>query len=496
MSLIADSLKKIEKGENDAPEKDRGFVAPPLMQKAFGGGSGGGKPPKKSKGFSRILLFLLLGIAVVAGGGLGYLYMTGSLDDLLGSSPEPMRLTDRKLPPPKDEVSEGDFQQEDIQFGAESVVADNGTETQTGEAIDIVQTESAQDMDPAAARNIDEMAASQANNKTSPQEDGKAPTGKTPKGADAEDIFFTGEETNKPSVSVSSDNASSGHKADVASVEKNTSKKVSGANKSPGVKKKAAAKKTPPAKIVKKTTKPSAAKKKTLTKTNSKAKKNDIAKSGQTVKNKVKTAPKKTALSAPKPVTFNDKLEYTSLIAQGESAVDRKNYTSAIDYFKKAGKIENSNVLMGNIAALYIKVGKPAMASEIVIVNKIKDPSIVSSLIIDMASEKHLVQALVLLKYAENNMPPSSQIVYANGYYYEVQKGYVKAAEYYQRAFAMNPKEPAYLYAYARCLDYSEQYYKALESYMKVVSMKPEPQLKMIAEKRARAIQGYLRNND
>lgn len=458
MSLIADSLKKIEKGENETPEKDGGFVAPPGMQKDFGGG----KKPKKEKGekSSKVLPFVLLVFIVVVGGSAAFLYMTGGLDGFFEPEIQPVPLIERNVreTPAKEETTislndNGSVENEIVMTENSTITADNTTLHTTIGIEDIFETESAQDMKKSDADNI-----SIAANLTEPVKVAPAvkPDNVTTAPKPVKDTTKATAKVNKTSDKATpskSNNVTAKKKTDTKAVESKTAKVKSSTNK-------ASVKTTP--------------------------------KSNITAKQKEKT---KTVVAAPKPVTINDKMTYTSLISQGESAVDRKDYNSAINIFKKAAEIQNSNVLMGNIASLYIRQGKPAVASEIVIVNKIKDADIVSGLIIEMSSEKHFVQALVLLKYASTHLAPGGQLFYAEGYYYEMQKGYIKAAQYYLKAFEMNPREPAYLYAYARALDYSEQYYKALENYIKVVAMKPDQQLKVLADQRIRSLQNYLRQS-
>lgn len=451
MSLIADSLKKIEKGENEAPEKNGGFVAPPLMQKDFGGINGKGKKGG-GKGPIKILPLILIVIIVVIGGSGVYLYMTGGLDSFFGTEPAP--IIERNVPEETPEPTPLPTETM-IDMGAgEALPADNTTMTEPVPVGDIFETESAKDMNQADADNIS-VAAINAN---------PAPT--SPAIAEKNDNAALGKADIK-------DNAATAKKPNTAANSKiNTGSKVSKTNGN----------KTQTSKSNNTSGKSGSS----VTKT----KNNVTAKQGNKT-NATANVAKKPA----KPVTINDKLEYTSLISQGEAAVESKNYSSAIELFKKAAQIENSNILMGNIGALYIKQGKPGLASEIVVVNKIKDPAIVSGLIVDMASERHFVQSLVLLKYAAKNLPPNSQLSYAEGYYYEMQRGYVKAAEFYRKAYDSNPREPGYLYAYARCLDYSEQYYKALENYIKVSAMKPDAKLKSVVDQRIRSLQGYLRQS-
>lgn len=460
MSLIADSLKKIEKGENDTSSKEQGFLAPPLMQKDFGGSNKGGKGGKK--GPSKLLLIIILVLVIGVGGTGAFLYMTGVFDSLL--APEPIKAVRpvRNMSPVAENV------QENVQEEVAVVTTDKGKVVQEN-IIDFIQTESAQDMNPALLENMTVNNVIPTDNIT----------------------VQKGIEWKEDVVEAKKDNVTKEKTTEVT--KKQTVKNTTTTN----------AKKTTTTNATKTTPKE---KKVTTTKNavkDSKKIANNFASVPKTTYPKVtpkntkvdNVKPKTVIPKVQKPVTIDDKLTYTSLIAQGEKAVDAKDYESAINLFKKAGEIYNSNVLMGNIASLYIKIAKPAIASEIVIVNKITDPSIISSLVIDMADNKYLVQALVLLKYASKNLPVNSQIVYAEGFYYEVQRGYVKASEYYLKAFEMNPREPAYLYAYARCLDFSEQYYKALENYVKVVAMKPDNKLKIIAEQRIRSLQGYLRND-
>lgn len=450
MSLIADSLKKIEKGENDTPSKEQGFLAPPLMQKDFGGSKKGG-----GKGSSKLLLIIVLVVIVGVGGAGAFLYVSGMLDNLLFPEPAPVVRPVRNIPP--------------VETVQEEVVAVVPAENVAGgnvvkeNVIDFIQTESAQDMNMALAENmtVANIPPLAVDNVT-PKTNNTPQTGIVLK----DDVVVAEKPKNVTKKQTPKKNATKEVKQNTPKVNK---AKTPVKNADKGYKKTTNTAVTPP-----KTKTPKAAVKETKV---------------------ANVQPKAVVPVARKPVEINDKLAYTALIAQGEKAVDRRDFESAIDIFKKAGEIDNSNVLMGNIASLYVKIAKPAIASEIVIVNKITDPAIVSSLIIDMADNKYLVQALVLLKYAANSMPVSSQIIYAEGFYYEIQRGYVKASEYYLKAFEMNPREPAYLYSYARCLDFSEQYYKALENYVKVVAMKPDNKLKVIAEQRIRSLQGYLRND-
>lgn len=468
MSLIADSLKKIEKGENETTEKDGGFVAPPGMQKDFGGGKKPSKD-KKEKGekSSKVLLFVLLVLLVVVGGSVVFLYMTGGFDAFF--EPEV-----KSFPRIERNVSEAPVIEETTINMSENYSIENGTTLTENATItfdnttamlpmgieDIFETESAQDMNKADVDNI--SLAAKVAEESANMAPAMAPTSKP------DNVTAVGK--------TAKDNVTANKKTD----NKNVASKTTSV-KSPA--KKTAVKTTP------NTTSKSAVK--PVTKPTSKS----TMTTKQAAKPKTVNKTEKKVAVPSKPIEINDKMTYTSLISQGESAVDRKDYASAINIFKKASEIENSNVLMGNIASLYIRQGKPAVASEIVIVNKIKDVDVISGLIIEMSSDKYFVQALVLLKYASSNLAPSGQLVYAEGHYYEMQHGYVKAAEYYLRASEMNPREPAYLYAYARALDYSEQYYKALESYIKVVAMKPDQQLKILADQRIRALQNYLRQS-
>ena len=511
MSLIADSLKKIEKGDNETPDKSKEFVAPPLMQKTFGGGVKGG-PGKKTKKNSIFYLALLVGVVIIAGGLGIFLYMNGTLEAIF--------LPKKSLPVARTEYSANDeLTAKEIPINNTAVQtpiegnqlpADNNTEN-TG--MEITFTDTAQpdnltkntpapvvtEADNAIVAVADNNTITEPDNNTAPINVAEAIAPNT-----TENGTTITEETAVP-LSIIAQSVSAQTQPTETSVEiPKLDNMESAVTPAEPIKPAVIAEKpqTTNNKIEK--TASNSAKKSSATASKSTSYAPTVAVTPKPLTTKPKVGlkptpqPETSIVDNPDPViprkpVDNKKLNYTALISQGDAAIDKKDYELALELFTRASEIESSDILQGNMAALQIKLGKAALASELMIVNKIKDPAIISGLIIDMSDNKNFVQALVLLKYAADNIPLNSQIVYAEGYYYEAQRGYIKAAEFYQKAFAMNPREIAYLYAYARCLDFSEQYYKALESYIKVAEMRPDLQLKTVVDQRIISLQSYLK---
>lgn len=191
------------------------------------------------------------------------------------------------------------------------------------------------------------------------------------------------------------------------------------------------------------------------------------------------------------PIDMGTNSDYVSILSQGQSAWDRKDYKSALGYYTKAYEMRGEQPVAGNIATLYLASGEPWKAVKTVKEKRIKNVTVVSRLIIEMVNKNLLYEANELVKYSRA-LRDNGELAYAEGYYYDTSRNYDKAMAAFNRARGLNPGEAVYAYSYARALDAAGKYEEAIKVYKSALSLNPDQRTMEYARTRIQTLTEYL----
>lgn len=183
---------------------------------------------------------------------------------------------------------------------------------------------------------------------------------------------------------------------------------------------------------------------------------------------------------------------YNKYISAGNEAKNNKNYASAIEYYKHALELRKDNNLILAVAVMYLELKNPNMAFQTVVSNSLNNPDAVSSITGNMIKNGYSLEASKMLQYA-NTLEKSPSILFVNGYFYDMEKQYDKAAKYYGDVLDINPNDAAAAYYSARAFENMKDYKSAVSMYERVLNINnADTDMKNQAAKRIDALKASL----
>ncbi len=192
------------------------------------------------------------------------------------------------------------------------------------------------------------------------------------------------------------------------------------------------------------------------------------------------------------PIDMGTNSDYLSLLSQGKSAWDKKDYKSALDYYTKAYEMRGEQPVAGNIATLYLAAGEPGKAVKTVKETGLRNITTVSRLIIEMVNKNFIYEANELIKYSRV-LNDNGELAYAEGYYHHNNRSYQKAMIAFNRARGLNPSEAVYAYSYARALDADGKYAEAADAYKSALALNPDKKTEEYSKARIEALKEYIK---
>lgn len=192
------------------------------------------------------------------------------------------------------------------------------------------------------------------------------------------------------------------------------------------------------------------------------------------------------------PIDMGTNSDYLSLLSQGKSAWDKKDYKSALDYYTKAYEMRGEQPVAGNIATLYFAAGEPGKAVKTVKETGLRNITTVSRLIIEMVNKNFIYEANELIKYSRV-LNDNGELAYAEGYYHHSNRSYQKAIIAFNRARGLNPSEAVYSYSYARALDADGKYAEAVDAYKGTLALNPDKKTEEYSKARIESLKEYIK---
>ncbi|PLX65884.1 MAG: hypothetical protein C0603_12985 [Denitrovibrio sp.] len=191
---------------------------------------------------------------------------------------------------------------------------------------------------------------------------------------------------------------------------------------------------------------------------------------------------------------FNKKINYNTLMATANRALEDKRYDKAIENYEKVLKIKATPASLASLLKARIGKGDISLISADLKKHKrAASAKVIAFTATELNSVGYTADSLSLLKDNLGKFSNDGKLYYTAGQIHEEKKDYERAEIAYGKAVDMVYVEPYYVYAYARLLDTNKKYEMAIEMYNRLGELQADSGLKITASNRAMALSEYIK---